>query len=149
MIGSVSYTAGVISAFIDMPHSDLTIEINDEHIFSGKYLLTVIANGTYYGGGYKASPFSSLTDGRLNLVLVKLVSRREFITLIGKYKKGTVHKTRKGKKLITYLDFERARIVSKEETSVCVDGEIIKAKELFLKVVPGGMNFSLPEKNEP
>lgn len=144
MIGAVSYTAGIVSAFWDMPHCDLDIETDNGSKFSGKYLLAVIANGSYYGGGYKASPFSSLNDGKIDLVLVKNTTRRVLLGFIGKYKKGTIYKDKIADKLLTYLPFEKAHIMSPKEISICIDGEILKAKELFIEIKKKCINFSRP-----
>lgn len=145
MIGAVSYTAGLVSAFRDMPHCDLDIETDNGSRFSGKYLLALIANGSYYGGGYKASPFSSLNDGKLDLVLVKNTTRRVLLGFVGKYRKGTIYKAKIAKKLLTYLPFEKAHIISPKEISICIDGEIMKAKELFIEIKKKCINFSRPK----
>jgi len=143
--GPLSYTLGVVYSLFKMPHADLDLEIDGKEKLSGKYLLAVLANGTFYGGGYKASPFSILNDGKLNLVLVKNMTRLKFISLVKKYKEGTAYATETGKKLITYMDFKSARLISKIKTMICIDGELSSAKELLIKIVPGALNFSVPK----
>ena len=40
------------------------------------------ANGSYYGGGFKCAPIADITDGLIDLLIVKKVSRIKFLSLI-------------------------------------------------------------------
>ena len=62
-----------------------------------------------------------------------------------KYRKGTIYKAKIAKKLLTYLPFEKAHIISPKEISICIDGEIMKAKELFIEIKKKCINFSRPK----
>ena len=51
-------------------------------------ILEAVCNGQQYGGGYCAAPHASMTDGLLDVVLLRPVPRLKLPGLLGSYKKG-------------------------------------------------------------
>lgn len=91
--GSFAYILGVAAEFVKKTPTRMKIEITDAfgrtEYYEDDYLLCAIANGKFYGGGFKAAPAADISDGMLDVVLVKNISRRRFISLVGDYKNGT------------------------------------------------------------
>ena len=51
-------------------------------------MMLAVCNGQQYGGGYCAAPHASMTDGLLDVVLLRPVPRLKLPGLLGSYKKG-------------------------------------------------------------
>jgi len=57
--------------------------------FSGRYLLVAVANARSFGGGMKVTPDAELDDGLFDVLLVKPLSRLEFLRIYPRVFKGT------------------------------------------------------------
>jgi diacylglycerol kinase family enzyme len=85
----MAYALGVLIELFKKPCVKLRVTADDVFVEEGEKLLCAVANGGFYGGGYHPLPHASLCDGMLDVCLVNNVSRFRFLSLIGKYKKGT------------------------------------------------------------
>lgn len=120
---------------------------NDNVIYSGKSLLLTFSNGQYYGGGYRCAPLSVVDDGLMEVSIIKKVSRLTFLKLVGGYKKGEhILNYQKYKKASVYTRCTKAKVVSEEMLTYCVDGEIFYSKELNVELVAHALNFVIPKK---
>ena len=147
--GSFAYVCGVVGTVFGEYGTKMHIKIENEHgeeeEFIDDFMLCVVANGQYYGGGFKPAPLADITDGLADLVLVKKVKRTEIPSIIGKYKKGEhIDKEKRDiiKKFKNIMIYRRARkvFVSGME-SICADGEIEKRDKVEIEVVPKAINF--------
>lgn len=147
--GSFAYICGVVSTVFGEYGTKMHIKIvNDKaetEEFVDDYMLCVIANGQYYGGGFKPAPLADITDGYADLVLVKRVNRTQIPSIIGLYKKGEhIDKEKrdiidKFKDIMVYRRVKSVSVTGIE--SVCADGEIEKCNEIKVEVVPKAINF--------
>lgn len=120
---------------------------NDNVIYEGKSLLFTFSNGQYYGGGYRCAPLSVTDDGLMDISVIKKVSRLTFLRLVGGYKKGEhVFNQEKYKKASFYTRCQKAKVVSEDMLTYCVDGEIFYAKELNVETIKHAFNFVIPKK---
>lgn len=147
--GSFAYLCGVAGTVFGDYGTEMHIKIEKENgeieEFKDNYMLCVVANGQYYGGGFKPAPLADITDGLAELVLVKKVPRSKIPSIIGPYKKGEhidVEKRDIIKKFHDIMVYRRARKVSiSGVTSICTDGEIEKTSYTEISVVPKAINF--------
>jgi Sphingosine kinase and enzymes related to eukaryotic diacylglycerol kinase len=106
----------------------------------GEYLLALVANGRYYGGGFKAAPIAEIDDGMLDVLTSRRLSRPAFIGLVAEYRKGghIDPETQKPiKKFAKILDYKRCVKISLEGLkTVCVDGEVMPCTNIGVEVVP-------------
>lgn len=149
--GSMAYILSVAARFFKKFGQQMHIKVVDvdgkEHIFDGEYMLCLVANGSYYGGGFHSSPESDVTDGIMELILAKKISRFKFISFIGSFKKGLHIKD--GKFIDKFQkDFIYLRCKHVEMSQIdyyCVDGEIEHTKDknqvISLDVVPQAVRF--------
>jgi YegS/Rv2252/BmrU family lipid kinase len=140
----LAYIFGLIATLVRKPGVKADISINGGEPVREELLLTTFANGAYCGGGFYSNPLASLSDGRLDSLLVSNITRLKFISLVGDYKKGT-HLSEKFKKIIRNEKCEEIRLAFEKHTNVCVDGEIINVKELVLSVLHGAITFRVPK----
>ncbi len=149
--GSMAYILSVAARFFQKFGQNMCVKVTDadgvEHNYEGEYLLCLVGNGSYYGGGFHSSPDSDVTDGIMELIMVKKMSRLKFISLIGVYKKGLHIKDGKIiEKFRDYFTYVKCKHVEISQINYyCVDGEIEyvkdKNKPICLDVVPGALKF--------
>lgn len=140
----LAYILGIISVLKRNPGQKMIVTTSDGDKISREFQLVAVANGGYCGGGFNSAPKAKLDDGLLDLSLIKKVTRFTFLRLVGKYKKGTHLKSRLGKKVVSYRQLHSVELKFPTDTNVCVDGEIFKATELKITVLPNAVRFLLP-----
>ena len=143
--GSFAYVISIFWNLIQKKCTNLRIALDGVKQHDGKLLLTSIANGSYCGGGIKSNPLSSVTDGKINVNIIKNVSRLRFLSLLPSYMKGT-HMKRKGiERILKCYSCHRMSITPASGTvRLCIDGEIITAGETRFDVIPGGIRLVVP-----
>lgn len=109
--------------------------------YSGGTSLICACNGRFYGGGFNPIPDSMPDNGKLEFLVVRDVSRLQFIRLVGKYAKG---RYRELEQFITHLEGDHLEIDSENEIVVNIDGEALYGKHVNFDLIPGGVNFLVP-----
>lgn len=142
--GKMSYILGVLVSFLKKLPRKLIVTIDDHVIFEGEGLLGAVANAICYGGGFYCTPNASVTDGLIDLVVVKKISRMKFINLIKYYKNGTHLENPKLQPYILYRQGKTVTIESDQVLNYAIDGELANARKISLSVVPLAVNFTVP-----
>ena len=146
MRGKFAYIISVAINFFKMPKTRLKCVFDDGEKIEGEFLLSAFANGKYYGGGFMAGAKAEPDDGILDVLFVRPCSRFVFLSLIAKYKKGTLLDSPRSLK---YVVFKKCRGLTAEfslDSDVCVDGEIVNEHSFNIEVLEGSVNLSVPEK---
>lgn len=141
----LAYPIGVAKTLIKYPDACLRLCFDDGEVYEGRYLLSFIANGCYCGGGFKSAAQAKQDDGLLDVMMVKPISRLRFISLVGKYKKGTLLGTPVADKYIVYKQCRRVIVEAIEPSDVCIDGEVEPFGKLEVEIAPEAFYFSVPQ----
>ena len=104
-------------------------------------LLVAIMNGKYYGGGFTPAPLASLTDGLLDVCMIKPVKLGRLLPLLPKYLKGTHTK----ESVADYTNTEEIELRFEEEVNVTLDGEPYRMNVIKAKVVKQGLMLKVPK----
>ena len=147
--GNFSYILGVLRQFFSPFGERLKVnaELEDGGTFEfdDKALLCAVANGQWCGGSFHNSPLSDMTDGIIEMILVRKMSRLSFIKMIGKYKNGTLICEKYGGVEPKYRDkviFKRIRkMMIAGISTICSDGEIFHLGEATIEVIRGAINY--------
>ena len=146
--GKMAYIYGVMGELIKKAPLDLTVTLTyasgKREVLRDKFLLCAVANAKWYGGGFKVAPLADVTDGLLDVVLVKNVSRRTFVGFVGGFKSGTLvdEKGKPKEKVKDFLYYKKCVSVKIEGCDTyCADGEIFKGKAVEISVVPKALNY--------
>ena len=126
----------------------MKIIANDIPQINRDILLIAIANGKFYGGGFKAAPYASLHDSKIDVSIVEKISRATFISLVGKYKKGEHLDTAIGKKCVTYFKTDSLSIEFDQERKICIDGELETRPKLDISIEHDCVSFSSPRGSQ-
>ena len=147
--GSLAYFVSILVTLVKRKCSHLEIELDGEKVHKGELLLTSLANGCFCGGGVKSNPLASVTDGNININIIKKVPRIKFVSLLPHYMKGTVLELKGIEKYITSKLAKKITVTPLAgKMRICIDGEIADAGKTEFEVAHNAFNFVLPKKSK-
>lgn len=145
LAGTLSYLMGIVAALVKGKIKfPLKITFDDSETIETEIALTACTNGKYYGGGFIPVPYTEFNDGVLDVCYVEKKSLPAILWLIPKYMKGT-HVKMKG---VNFKAIEKMKIVSEEELRINIEGELISAKEIDIRVKKSFINFIIPDQGD-
>ncbi len=144
--GKNAYTTGVLVALFKAMRNSCRVTVDGELINpDGKLLLCTVANGQYVGGSYRCAPRSLSNDGRLEVCLVRPVSRVTFAKLMGSYQKGVHLESARFEKYIEYRRGKKIEVEAPEGFIYSLDGELVKQNRFTVEVMKRAIRFAVPE----
>lgn len=149
--GSSAYILGVADAFVHKLGQEWELTLTDEEGNTELYreygLLSLFANGRYYGGGFCSAPLADLRDGLMDVLLVRRISRLRFLSLISAYRAGRHLDAESGEvvpKFRDYMIYRRCRKMKISGiTTLCVDGCMVDGNEAEIEVLPQALQIQL------
>ncbi len=126
----------LISLFRILRKDFYTYEVQisvDEGALRNKNITLIAANmGKTYGGGFKITPLAKNDDGYIDVCVVDSLTRNQIpfrlpFVILGKHL---------WMKKVHYYTAKKLIIKSKKEIPAHLDGELIKAKEFTVKIIP-------------
>ncbi len=117
------------------------VEINGERI-DGRQTMICVCNGRFYGGGFNPVPEADPTDGLLDVLVVKEVTRLQVPGVVGKYKAGRYAEL---PQLVQHFKTREVKILCDQPTAVNVDGELLMAKEVHMRIADEKIRFFYPK----
>jgi len=142
--GPLAYALGVGIVLGKKEGVNLEIRLDNGEVYDGDLMLVAIGNGNYCGGGFKGVPLAKVDDGLLDVSIVNNISRRTFLSLLGKYRKGTHLEDPVVQSFLTYRKCKRLTIYPSNPVKFCTDGEVSMVGEVTFEIIPGGIKFSVP-----
>lgn len=151
--GFRAYAASAVINTIRGVSEHYIVDIDGERI-DGKFTLICACNGRFYGGGFNPVPEADPADGKLEVLLVKDVSRLMVAKLIGTYKAGNYKAL---PKYIRHIATDRLKIICDAPTPVNLDGELRMAQTVDIRIAkekirffyPKGLTWQKTAKKEP
>ena len=142
--GTMAYISGVAIELFKKFGDQMELIFDNGQMLSDQYLLCSVANGAFCGGGFCSSSEASVTDGFLDVNVIKKMSRGRFLSLLGDYKKGNLYYSNKSQGVFDYIRCREVRIRQKSKSLFCIDGEIYSQDELTFSVEPQAIRFCIP-----
>lgn len=139
--GSGAYILSTVSNVIKGITEHYVVEVDGERI-DGDQTMICVTNGRYYGGGFNPVPDADPADGLLDVLLVHPVSRFQVAAIAGKYKKGLYAQY---PHLIRHIRTKQVRILCGRDTSVNLDGELLRADTVDIRVAEEKIRFFYPK----
>ena len=139
--GFRAYAVSTIVNVIKGIAEHYVVEINGQRM-DGDQTLICVCNGRYYGGGFNPVPEADPTDGQLDVLLIKKVSRLQVAKVIGRYKAGRYKEL---SRLVQHFRTNRIRILCDKPTPVNLDGELRVAQEITMSVAEEKLRFFFPK----
>lgn len=146
--GQGAYIASIIPNFFGSPISRRwTVSIDGGEPETDEFALISLCNGRYYGGGFFPVPEARMNDGALHALVIRKVTRAEFIRLIGPYSKGK-HKELPPR-LVQVMPAKEIRITAEEDIVTCLDGECSRSREVVMGLSDKKVQFFGPKGCDP
>ena len=139
--GFRAYAASTVVNVIRGIAEHYVVEINGE-IIDDEFTMISVCNGRFYGGGFNPVPEADPTDGMLDVLLIKKVTRAQVPFIIGKYKAGRYKELND---IARYIKTNRIKITCDKPTPINLDGELRVAQEVELSVAPSKIRFFYPK----
>ncbi|MCA6450473.1 MAG: hypothetical protein IM584_06125 [Chitinophagaceae bacterium] len=134
--GKLGYLLAVVTKIFRFREKRFTIQAGTEK-WQGPYLLVMVVNSSRAGGGFFVAPEASVEDGSLDMVLCEpltMFKRLRYLPVI-----------QKGKHLhlpfVTHRQGYEFRISCYEAVDIQADGDLYRAKDLTIEVLPGKFRF--------
>ncbi len=140
----MTYIAGLVITLVRKPGVKARVSFDGGEPEQRRMLLTAIANGAWCGGGFHSNPLALLSDGVLDTILIKNVTRIRFVSLVSSYKKGTYLDNPSARRVIDYVKSSSVRYCFDGVQSICVDGEITEVTDLEICAVRDALRLVVP-----
>ena len=138
--GFRAYAASTVVNVIRGISEHYRVEVDGE-VLDDRFTFVCVCNGRYYGGGFNPIPEADPTDGKLDVLLVKHVSRALVPFIIGKYKEGRYKEL---SKIARYIKTDSIRVTCDKSTPINLDGEIRWAETVEFRVAEEKVRFFYP-----
>ena len=139
--GKGAYNLSTVVNLIKGIHRHYVVEFNGDTI-DDRFTLICVCNGRYYGGGYCPVPEAMPDDGKLEVLLVKKVSRLQVAGIIGKYKVGRYAEF---PEVFRHFSTDRVVIHCDREEVINLDGEARWGKDVEIKLSDQKLRFFYPK----
>jgi len=139
--GFRAYAASTVVNVFKGISEHYVVEVNGERIDSEQTFICV-CNGRFYGGGFNPVPEADPTDGMLDVLLVRKISRMEVPGIIGKYKAGRYKEL---PDYVRYIKTDSVTITCDKETPINLDGEARFAKVAQMQIAEEKIRFFYPK----
>lgn len=123
--GLIPYLYGVVRAVAAFRPIPMHIEIGDDVVMDGQYMVCAVGNGRFIGGGIPIVPGADLTDGLLDVLVVDAIPRWRIPFYLPALLRGTLHM----KKKVAHRFLARSCLLRCENMRLNMDGEIFPISE--------------------
>ena len=139
--GFRAYAASTVINVIRGISEHYVIKINGQTI-DGQQTMICACNGRYYGGGFNPVPTADPTDGILDVLVGRKVSRRQVAGVVGKYKAGRYKEL---PHLVTHYRTDKVEILCDKPTPINLDGELRTWQDVTITVAEEKLRFFYPK----
>lgn len=139
--GFRAYAVSTVVNVVKGIHEHYVVEVDGERI-DGRFTLICACNGKYYGGGFCPVPTANPTDGKLEVLLIRDVSRLKVAQVVGAYKNG---KYADFPDLIRYVCTDRVKILCDKPTGINLDGEKRESTVIDMRIADEKLRFFYPK----
>ncbi len=146
--GSAAYNLSLVQCLFTKRKHRFRMNMDGVPFDSGDdpNLFAIAANGSYYGGGYRAAPYADLSDGLMDFIRIRTVSVMKFLGLVGKFRKGMHVDTMKD--VTTFNRCKSIQLFSDDPIDINIDGEIVPMRDPVISVLPKALRIIVPTPAE-
>lgn len=143
--GSMAYNISLVKSVFTKTKHYFALNVDGERYGegAGPYLFAIAANGRYYGGGFKASPYSDICDGLLDFIRIDTVSPMKLLSLVGKFREG--RHIDEFKDIVSYTRCKTMQFISDKLIDINLDGEIYPMRNPIIEILHKAIKFILPK----
>ena len=123
-LGGLAYILTGARKLVEMTPECARFMVDGETVHDGEFVFFAVGNAWRTGGGTRIAPRADVRDGKLDVVIVRGVSRLDFLSLLPDLRAGTHLESPD----VLYLRAERVEVAADEELAVNVDGEPMRKR---------------------
>lgn len=138
--GPTAYLSAVLQELARYRATEVRLQVDGE-AWEGRALLVAVANAQGYGAGMRIAPQARIDDGRLDVVLVKDLSRARCLWSLPRVFRGT----HLGHPAVRTWRAREVTVETEESAPVLVDGDVRVRTPLRVRVAPGKGLLWTPE----
>lgn len=146
--GSGAYILALICVFFSHLGKQAHLELDDGRVFDENVLLMAMGNGGFYGGGWKGAPKFNVTDGLMDLCMVRKISRLRMAQVVGKYKMGQHVDDPAMSDVIIYTRCKSLHITFDRPTTLNADGQVTESTEVQAEILPLALKLVYPLRTD-
>jgi diacylglycerol kinase (ATP) len=137
----VSTITSIVATLPTYQSNECEISIDDSgKKFAYKMTMAVVANGQFLGGGFKVAPHANMSDGLLDLVVLKDSGSLKMVDELINMKDGDYKEEDK----IIYRQVRKVSLISKErDVTITADGEPIGILPATFEVIPHALTVKM------
>ena len=139
--GFRAYAVSTVVNVVKGIHEHYVVEVDGQR-FDGQFTMICACNGKYYGGGFCPVPAADPTDGKMEVLLVRDVSRLKVAQVVGAYKNG---KYADYPELIRHFQANQVKILCDKETGINLDGEKRMGTQIDFRIADEKLRFFYPK----
>ena len=139
VLGGLAYVVTGVRKFVSLEVSTARFS-DDETVYEGPFLLFAVGNSGRTGGGNWLTPRADLSDGLLDLCVVKEMSRIDFVRLLPDLRAGR-HLDHPA---VIYRQVPRVEVTAERELSVNADGEPLRDRHFEYRISPHRLTLCVP-----
>jgi diacylglycerol kinase (ATP) len=137
--GKVSYAWATLAVFAGWRNDEVRVRVDGEE-HAGRMHDVIVANSRYLGGGMKMVPDAEPDDGRLDVLLIGDLTKRDLLLTMPKTYRGTHLPHPKA----TLLRGTTVEIDAPEPLPVQLDGEQPGTTPVRFEIVPRSLRLRVP-----
>jgi lipid kinase YegS len=136
LLGGMAYSImGFVKAFQLEPYEGRLI-LPDGTVKEGSMLVMAVGNNRFAGGGYEVAPQASMTDGLLDIAIVKGLRSEDRSRIVGELRDPTNPKN----EYLLYRQLSAFTIEMEKSLHVNLDGEPIKGTHFEFRCIPEALS---------
>ncbi len=137
--GTALYIYAMLRALVEFKIPSVCIH-SDGGSFEGRMMLAAAANGPSYGGGMRIAPRADMADGRLDLCIVREMSRMKLLRCFPEVFRGTHLRHPE----VSYLQASRIRVEADRPLDIFADGEFVGSTPAEVELFPAALSVIAP-----
>ena len=138
--GLTPYLLGLVSALKKFHSFEAELTLDTGEVLKEKFTIISIANGRFFGGGMKVAPLAEVTDGLLDIIIIRRLPKLTVPFLLPLFITG-LHA-----KLPALCRVRRCRSVKLVSPGMTfnMDGELHQMDEAVVRILPEHLTIRLP-----
>jgi diacylglycerol kinase (ATP) len=138
--GQVSFLLATLTTALQYRGKEVRLQLDDRDTIDAVVLNVAVGNGQFHGGGMWVCPGASLTDGLLDVTVIRAMSLPRLVVSLPMLYNGSIYRHPK----VTSHPAKRIVATASETTLIEIDGEPLGRLPIEITVVPAALRILMP-----
>lgn len=141
-----AYAISLVKGMLTKRYNKIQVYADGERLNRRSLLICPVSNGQWCGGMFHCAPDASVNDGLMDVCLVHSGSLLAFFIVLKHIMKGDQFQNRFCLKRMVHRQARHVELRSKDLIFISPDGETCADMDFSIDILPGEINFVLPQK---